>query len=165
MVLQALWVPFIMYSECIDRIPSTFHHCQSRACGASLRHAFLCKNTLKNLFMIHLKCMQLFSRRTVAATAGEGAARLLPISSALTRPRKLRDVCVLWGRVREEMENVTQCEVAFSAPRPVWARTANSSNFASAVGSRPISEPRIAAKNPSGMLTMPGLLSGKRAVA
>ena len=58
-----------------------------------------------------------------------------------------------------------QCKVAFSAPRPVFARTTSSVNCSSAVGSRVRSVPRIAARKPSGMLTMPGLVSGKSGAA
>ena len=58
-----------------------------------------------------------------------------------------------------------QGAVVCSAPRPVWARTLSSANFASACGSRCSKEPMMAAKKPRGMLTIPGLVSGKMALA
>src|SRR5690242_3759146 len=55
-----------------------------------------------------------------------------------------------------------QCADAFSAPKPVFARTSSSVNIFSAFGSGLlINVPTTAPRNPSGMLTIPGFSNGK----
>src|SRR5215469_10888651 len=70
------------------------------------------------------------------------------------------------GNVRNGSPRLrTQCAVAFSAPSPVFARTSNSLNLCSELGSRLIIVPTKAPMNPSGMLRIPGFSSGNHAFA
>lgn len=58
-------------------------------------------------------------------------------------------------------QRCSQWALAYSAPKLVLARAEYSSNRASADGSRVKSEASTAARKPGGMLTIPGLVSGK----
>jgi len=57
----------------------------------------------------------------------------------------------------------SQCPDAFSASRPVLARTISSVYFSSAAGSRESSDPTNAARKPRGTLIIPGFRRGNRA--